>query len=169
TALAYLSCPDNQLTRLDVTKNTALTTLSCGYNALTSLDVSNNTALTTLRCYHNQLTSLDVSKNTALTSLECCNNQLTGLDVSKNTTLKFLNCYDNKIKGTNMDDLISSLPNIGGKILIYYNNSRTEGNVCTRTQVAAIKGKGWTPYYWDIDERLEYEGSDGTTGKMPHR
>ena len=96
TALTYLSCFDNKLTSLDVSKNTALTYLSCWGNQLTSLDVSKNTALTYLDCWDNKLTSLDVSKNTALTYLGCDDNQLTSLDVSKNTALTYLKCHDNK-------------------------------------------------------------------------
>ena len=97
TALRSLSCGRNQLTALDVSKNTALTYLHCSYNQLTSLDVSKNTALTKLYCYNNQLTSLDVSKNTALTDLDCDINQLTSLDVSKNTALTYLRCNDNQL------------------------------------------------------------------------
>lgn len=67
-----------------------MTGLSCDRNQLTSLDVSRNTALTRLSCYGNQLTFLDMSKNTALTALDCSENQLTSLDVSKNTALKRL-------------------------------------------------------------------------------
>ncbi|MBQ7009237.1 MAG: leucine-rich repeat domain-containing protein, partial [Ruminococcus sp.] len=44
---------DNQLTSLDVSKNTALTYLDCDDNQLTSLDVSKNTALEELYCYNN--------------------------------------------------------------------------------------------------------------------
>jgi len=94
TALTVLVCGDNQLTTLDVSKNTALTWLGCGSNQLTTLDVSKNTALTMLQCYFNQLTTLDVSKNTALTRLECYSNQLTTLDVSKNIVLTVLACGD---------------------------------------------------------------------------
>ena len=97
TALRSLSCGRNQLTALDVSKNTALTYLHCSYNQLTSLDVSMNTALTKLYCYNNQLTSLDVSKNTALTDLDCDINQLTSLDVSKNTALTYLHCRYNQL------------------------------------------------------------------------
>ena len=97
TALRSLSCGRNQLTALDVSKNTALTYLHCSYNQLTSLDVSKNTALTKLYCYNNQLTSLDVSKNTALTDLDCDINQLTSLDVSKNTALTYLHCRYNQL------------------------------------------------------------------------
>ena len=97
TALTTLDCSGNQLTALDVSKNTALTSLRCDDNQLTTLDVSKNTALTTLLCSDNQLTALDVSKNTALTALYCFKNQLTALDVSKNTALKTLGCSDNQL------------------------------------------------------------------------
>ena len=43
-----------------------VTFLRCTYNQLTALDVSKNTALTNLRCSNNQLTALDVSNNTSL-------------------------------------------------------------------------------------------------------
>ena len=55
---------------------TNLNGLYCSENQLTNLDVSKNSALTSLYCYRNQLTSLDVNKNTALTELYCYNNQL---------------------------------------------------------------------------------------------
>ena len=97
TELKILDCQRNKLITLDLSKNTALTTLGCGTNQLTTLDVSKNTALTTLGCGTNQLTSLDLSKNTALTSLKCYNNQLTTLDVSNNTALTSLDCSDNQL------------------------------------------------------------------------
>ena len=68
--------------------------LYCYSNQLTKLDVSKNTALTDLHCKDNQLTTLDVSKNTALTDLDCRKNQLTSLDVS-NTNMDELDCDDN--------------------------------------------------------------------------
>ena len=95
TALTYLDCDDNLLTSLDVSRNTALTYLSCAVNELTSLDVSANTELTDLACNSNELTSLDVSRNTTLTYLDCDGNLLTSLDVSRNTALTYLDCDDN--------------------------------------------------------------------------
>ena len=92
-----LYCNRNQLTALDVSKNTALTSLVCSYNQLTALDLSHNTELTELYCPDNQLTALDVSKNTALTSLSCPDNQLTTLDLSQNTELTLLYCYTNQL------------------------------------------------------------------------
>ena len=97
TKLTGLWCYNNQLTSLDVSKNTKLTELYCLDNQLTSLDVSGCTALTTLFCYENQLTSLDVSGCTALTTLLCYENQLTSLDVTKNTQLRTLGCHSNQL------------------------------------------------------------------------
>lgn len=96
TKLTKLYCESNQLTGLDLSKNTALTVLYCESNHLTSLDLSKNTELTELNCQDNQLTSLDLSKNTALTKLYCALNQLTSLDLSKNTALTILGCSGNK-------------------------------------------------------------------------
>lgn len=80
-ALKVLKCDGNQLTRLDVSKNTALTYLDCEQNKLTSLDVSNNTALTYLNCGDNQITNLDLSKNTVLVIISCYENQLLSIDM----------------------------------------------------------------------------------------
>lgn len=95
--LEKLDCKNNNLTCLDVSKNTKLTVLYCEYNHLTSLDLSKNTELTELNCHDNQLTSLDLSKNTALTKLDCALNPLTSLDVSNNPALTYLNCNYNQL------------------------------------------------------------------------
>ena len=108
TTLQTLRCSGNQLTSLDVSKNVALTRLDCSGNQLTSLDVSNNVALTVLDCRFNPLMSLDVSKNVALTWLDCSSNQLMSLDVSKNTALQKLYCNNNQLTSldlTNNDKL----------------------------------------------------------------
>ncbi|MBR1469095.1 MAG: leucine-rich repeat domain-containing protein [Prevotella sp.] len=160
TALTTLYCYNNQLTSLDVSKNTALTDLWCSNNQLTSLDVSKNTALQYLQCYRNQLTSLDVSGCTALTWLDCGNNQLASLDVSKNTALTTLSCYHNQIKGEAMDALVASLPTVeSGNFYVINTLGVTERNVCTKSQVAIAKEKGWTVYGWN-GSWDEYEGSD---------
>ncbi len=96
-ALTGLNCAANQLTRLDVSNNTALTGLICTQNQLTSLDVSNNPKLGLLLCYENELTSLDVTHNPMLESLRCDFNQLTSLDVSNNLVLTTLWCRGNQI------------------------------------------------------------------------
>ena len=95
TKLTSLNCSNNQLTAIDLSKNTALITLNISKNQLSSLDLSQNTALSTLDCSDNLLTSLDLSQNTALTTLACNNNKLSSLDLSQNTALSTLDCSDN--------------------------------------------------------------------------
>ena len=114
TMLSDLNCSGNQLTSLDVSKQslyslncddnqlTSLTVssvkyLSCGNNQLTSLDVSNSTDLQSLSCGNNQFTSLNVSNNPVLGALDCGGNQLTLLDVSNNTNLQSLSCGNNQL------------------------------------------------------------------------
>ena len=101
TSLSWLIVSDNQLTNLDVSKNTALDRLHVVGNQLTNLDVSKNVTLEQLYVDNNQLTNIDVSGATALTSLDARNNQLINLDVSKNTALTSLNVYSNQL--TNID------------------------------------------------------------------
>ena len=164
TALTGLSCYENQLTSLDVSKNIYLTGLFCDGNQLISLDVSKNTELTKFECCDNQLTSLDVSNNPALKYLDCSNNKLTSLDVSKSTALEYLYCCYNQISGKNMDLLVNSLPIVNGDkegclVVIYDGNEGDDVNVITDRQVAAAKRKGWMSYSIDDNEDLhEYPG-----------
>ena len=104
TALTELKCSNNKLTSLDVSNNKALIGLDCCSNKLTGLDLSNNKALTELVVYDNQLISLDLSKNTALCRLICDNNRLTSLDVSKNIALCRLFCGGNQLRGLDVSN-----------------------------------------------------------------
>jgi hypothetical protein len=163
TALEYFGCYNNQLTSLDVSKNTALKVLFCQNNQLTSLDVSKNTALQFLDCHGNQLTSLDVSKNTALQFLDCSGNQLTSLDVSKNTALTGLACFNNQIKEDKMLTLVNSLPKVtSGEFYVIDTKSSNEQNVCTKPQVKIASDKGWKVYDYNGGSRQEYAGSEVT-------
>ncbi len=100
--LEYLYCYNNQLAKLDVSKNIALTRLDCGANHLTELDVSRNTALTYLQCHANRLTELDVSRNIFLEYLLCSENRLTQLNLQNNFSLKSLGCGNNPIVSLNV-------------------------------------------------------------------
>jgi len=131
-ALETLDCSCNQLTILDLSKNTALNKLNCDCNQLTSLDVSKNSALTTLWCYDNQMTSLDVSKNPALNSLDCSGNQLTSLDVSKSTALNSLDCSNNQL--TSLD--VSKNPAL--ELLLCNQNQLTSLDVSKSTALNSL-------------------------------
>ena len=133
TQLKYLWCYNNQLTELDVSKNIQLAAVVCWNNQLTKLDVSKNMQMTILYCYNNQLKSLDVSKNAKLMSLHCDNNQLTKLDVSKNAQLEILYCDNNQL--TNMD--VSK--NVQLEILHCGNNRLTNMDISKNTKLQTFE------------------------------
>lgn len=116
--LQVLNCSGNNLTRLDVSKNTALKKLYCANNQLNNLDLSQNDQLDYVNCSFNRLTSLDMSGKGQLTALNCEMNYLTSLnlsgcyrlswlysrhnlleqlDLSDNTALEFIETFDNKL------------------------------------------------------------------------
>lgn len=71
--LEELSCENNQIAALDLSKLTKLKTLRCQNNQLTKLDISQNSALTTLLCGQNNIDTLDIRGNNNLTDLFCGN------------------------------------------------------------------------------------------------
>lgn len=99
--LSTLYCYENQITGLDIIKNTELAELVCSSNQITSLNVSNNFKLKRLYCFGNLLTDLNIRNNFELTHLDCGSNQLRSLDVSKNFVLRELDCPTNLL--TNLD------------------------------------------------------------------
>lgn len=80
--LKLLECSQNNLSELDISRNTKLISLYCSLNALKSLDLSQNTKLQNLWCADNEIASLNVSRNTDLLSLQCRGNRITDLDIS---------------------------------------------------------------------------------------
>jgi len=58
--LSELDCSDNNLTTLNLSKNTALSILLCKFNMITSLDLTQNFVLKELSCSNNDLTNLNV-------------------------------------------------------------------------------------------------------------
>jgi Leucine-rich repeat (LRR) protein len=83
TELKYLNCRNEELTALDISKNTKLDTLYCEGNMLTELDLSKNVALEVLRCDCNQLSALDLSNCVNLEFLSACCNKISEYDLSK--------------------------------------------------------------------------------------
>ena len=132
TGLQYLDCTDNQLTKLDVSKNTKLEYLDCSYNQLAALDVTLNTALVGLDCSGNKLTALNVTKNKLLEELYCSENQLTKLDVYSNTKLVYLTCDENKLSALN----VSLNPDLVGLDCSY--NNLTSLNMAKNTSLGTL-------------------------------
>ena len=97
TNLQFLGCSDNEITKLDLSKNTRLTDLDCSCCKLTKLDLRKCRQLSVLHCTKNQLTELNISGLSELTTIVCWNNEIKTLDVSSCSELTELQCYDNKI------------------------------------------------------------------------
>ena len=92
TELKELTCGNNKLTTLDVSKNTKLTNLYCGGNELTELDVSNNPELEELNFVWNNVRTIDTSNNSKLKELAVSGNPVGKLDLSNMPDLEELFC-----------------------------------------------------------------------------
>jgi Leucine-rich repeat (LRR) protein len=97
SSLTELRAYNNNLTAVDVTKNTKLTTLRVGTNQLTTLNVSQNTALTYLDFSQNKITTIDLAKNTELTYFGASSNLLSTIDLSQNTKIGALFLHSNML------------------------------------------------------------------------
>ncbi len=157
TALTYLDCSRNQLTSLDLSKNTALERVICWNNQLTSLDVSGCIALKELDCKLNQFKSLDVSGCIALKELDCQNNQLTSLDISKNTVLERLVCYNNKLTDINIENNSCLLEAYAAGEYYAMKNSPVFSAMPEDTAIIygfLYWGRDYTDYYLGIDRSV---------------
>lgn len=127
----------------------ALQSLSCNGNELTSLDVSKNSALTSLECANNKLTTLNVSENSKLARLKCSLNEISNLDLSKNILLEYLDCGGEKPSSVNIGNN-SSWEEIGttGAVEVQGNPYQIKGY--ETPSMAGITPK----YYFNFDFNL---------------
>lgn len=106
--ITKLNCYGNNISELDVSRNTNLVELRCGKNKLSTLDLSKNTKLTMVSCYDNKLTKLVLPVNTKLTQLDCHSNKLSKLVFAEGTSIANLDCSRNELQQldlTNVTDL----------------------------------------------------------------
>ena len=152
TAVTDLECVNNQLTELDVSKNTALGYLECSGNPLTSLNVSGCTALGDLICTGTPLTKLDVSGCSKLEYLSCPNNQITTLKVSKNTALTSLKCSGNQLTVLDVTGCtaLGDLYCDGNQLtsLDLSKNTKLYGLSCSNNQLATLDVSQNTKLLW---------------------
>ena len=152
TALKELYCEGNEITELDLSKNTALTYLDCCYNHITKLTISNNALLDTLDCCDNELTELDVSNNPALVYLDCYDNKLTELDVTKNTALVQLDFDRNQITSIDLSKNI------------WLEELYCAGNGLTKLDVSTIQALEMIQCY---NNKISGQNMDNLIGSLP--
>lgn len=95
--LKLLDLTRNDLTTVDLSKNTLLEEVFLGNNEISSLDISGCRKLTHLEVFINELDELDVSNNTLLEEIYANKNELGSVDLSKNTELVDLRLSHNEI------------------------------------------------------------------------
>ncbi len=161
--LKSLYCDRNQLAALDVSGSPELTVLDCRNNgAIASLNVSHLTKLDDFFCDDNALTSLTLPATSTLRRVTAENNRLTALDASGSTGLTYLRIHGNKLAGDAMTAFVNGLPDVAGSNLyiIDLTLSPPDGNVATKSQVAAAKGKGWNVFDFSNWDPIPYDGSE---------
>ena len=93
-----LNCSGQELTTLDLERNSSVEKLNCSGNQLTKLWLDRTgSSLKYLTCSVNEFTALDLSKCSELIELSCGNNKLTSLDLSANTKLQKIGAGNNKL------------------------------------------------------------------------
>ena len=167
TNLLSLSVQGNDLTAIDLSKNTKLTYLNVKGNKFETIDFSDCPSLEAIICNDNSslkevklagnpnlrrfecnsvktLTQLDVSANAELDSLCCYSDGLTAIDVSKNPKLRYLNCSSNKItsldvtKNPELKTLYCGRNTYEGGVLDLSNNPKLDELDCQQAGLTSL-------------------------------
>lgn len=126
-----------------------VSTFDCNNNDITKLEVSGNSALKILHCGSNKITTLNVSGCPALTELHCWVNQIAALDFTANKNLGILSCYENLLKNTVLTNMINSLPSrtADAHAFIFNTQAIAEGNTMpSAANTTTANGKKWRLY-----------------------
>jgi len=110
-SLELLWCPENTITTVDLSLNSALRIINCEFNQLVALDVSNNPEIIYIKCNSNQISDIDLSSNVLLQEFYISDNLISELDISNNPNVGQLVIQDsdiNTIFMKNGDDLNGS-------------------------------------------------------------
>jgi Leucine-rich repeat (LRR) protein len=97
TNLKLLDLTRNEISKIDLSKNTRLEEVFLGNNELSALNISGCNALTHLEVFTNELNELDVSNNPQLEEIYADKNELESLDLSKNKKLVDLRLSGNEL------------------------------------------------------------------------
>lgn len=145
----YLDCSDNNLSAIDLSKNTYLEQLNCADNALSKLDLNSIPELWQLNCADNQLTALTLTLLYRLQEFDCSNNVLTSLDVSKSSILFTLNCSSNALAYLNLSN--------GNNNLLQAIDARNNPDLtCIQVDNADYSNTNWSAGAFFFDAQHEF-------------
>lgn len=109
--LKRLNCRDNEITKIDLSKNTMLTFVNCSQNKISEIDVSNSPNLYFLACDINKLTKLKLGQKDKLTELYCNSNNLTELDITQSPILGSMDASSNNLNEIVVNNIfINAIP-----------------------------------------------------------
>jgi len=95
--LKFLDLTRNELTKIDLSKNSKLEDLFLGSNELNSINLSGCNELTYMEIFINELEELDVSSNPLLETICANKNDLESIDLSNNKELLDLRLSSNEL------------------------------------------------------------------------
>jgi hypothetical protein len=118
-----------------------VTLLKCDRNEVTSLDVTRNTALERLDMSHNKIKEVNLRNNAQLTYLKVSNLPLVGLDLTANKKLTELR-FNLTFSGKKLKKVVSTMHENGGGTV--YMNPRVKDNPEEQATMQTLRNKKWT-------------------------
>jgi len=112
--ITFLSCCNNSIKELDLSRNIYLDGVHAERNLIEVLDLRANKDLKTLICWENRLKSINVEGLESLEVFYCWMNNLTELDISTNVSLEHFGCAQNEIRELDLSNnarMLSLAPN----------------------------------------------------------
>ena len=105
---------------------------------------------------------LTAVEQAAITTLDASGNGISDMTgIGYLTALTSLDISNNEIAGENMDQLIEALPsyeNGDNRLYVLDTSKSSEKNKLTEAQAIALKAKGWTPYRYNGEDWVAYNG-----------
>ncbi len=116
STIKILDCSNKQITKVDLSKLINLEKLDLTYNNISSIDVSKNTLLKELWLEDNNLTEINLNNNVNLEKISLSRNNISNISFNSNTVLKEI-----WITNTNISQIdLTNLTNL--EELYIYNN-----------------------------------------------
>ena len=118
-----------------------VTTFYCNDNEVTSLDVTRNTVLERLNMSHNKIKEVNLHNNTELVYLKVSALPLEDLDLTTNKKLKELR-FNFTFSGQKLKKVVSTMHENGGGTV--YMNPRVKDNPEEQATMQTLRNKKWT-------------------------
>jgi Leucine-rich repeat (LRR) protein len=163
--LTFLYCENNLIENIVVDSISQLKILICNNNLLESMNLINTPNLVWLHCDKNKLSELDVDHLTNLTTLTCSYNLLNSIHINGLSKLRHFHCHNNKLESLDLAGLSNLITIICAKNRIKYliveNHPFLEQLNCSENQITELKIKScpslWRVFaYSNIIEKIDF-------------